>query len=354
MESTAVFETRRIKKRTDTRASTGDILPVPPKPAERAAPVRASTVLPDELDRFRDFLGKSTRDFRPRTIVAYIRGAELYLGYLRTLKIDPEEATERTVPAFLVYLVDELGNSPRTANARRAAVERYYRFRVLERGLKNYPMHDVKELPIDSSLPAIFSRNEIDGILALPIVTEIWGARDQALFWTLYSTGAKLAEVASMTMENVNLAKGFALVHGRNTPARKVFFCPEARGSLEVYLGFRCCFLSDPYASGKPRPSCPAVFINWHGQPLGERGIEYIFDQYLKRLSFRSPVTVSSFRHTYATHLMDSGADVLHVGALLGHKAIRNTLIYEKTSMRRLGNIIDRCHPHGRVKETVK
>jgi site-specific recombinase XerD len=163
-------------------------------------------------------------------------------------------------------------------------------------------------------------------------VETLLDVRDRAMLEIFYSTGARVSEIAEASLENLNLKDGTLLVIGKGSVERVVFLTPDAILWLSRYI--------------KERPPSDALFCNHRGCRLSVRGIFHIITKRAREAGFVDYVTPHTFRHSFATELLNEGADIRAVQEMLGHKNLSTTQIYTHTTRARLKEVYNRCHPH--------
>ena len=162
--------------------------------------------------------------------------------------------------------------------------------------------------------------------------------RDKAIFETLYSTGLRVSELTSLRMDSINFSNKYIRVIGKGDKERIVPIGSKAIKALMEYFSIRSTLNRD----GRIEDT---VFLNNKGGPLTSRGIRYILDKYIKKSSLKLKVTPHVFRHSFATHLLNNGADLRVVQELLGHSSISTTQIYTHVSQTRLQQVYKNTHP---------
>jgi integrase/recombinase XerC len=167
---------------------------------------------------------------------------------------------------------------------------------------------------------------------------EHYVARDRALCEMLYSSGMRISELLALTVQDVERLPSQLKILGKGRRERVVFLGPEARAALEKYLGMRGAF----------EPRDERLFLNHHGGALGDRGARFIMKKMQQSLGIRRKLSPHKMRHSFATDLLNAGADIRAVQELLGHSSLSTTQIYTRVSRERLRDIYRECHPHGR------
>lgn len=298
------------------------------------------------VDTFVAYL-KAVRHSSPATVAAYRREVERFLRSTGTE--DPRSVQTAAVRRYLASLAQE-GLGPRSVNRAMSAIRSFYRF------LRRYdadtpdPTAGLRGLRADSRLPVFLFEDEAAAMLdsaatldsaAVPPVTAdgLTAVRDAALLEFLYATGCRVAEAAALRLDDVQLEARTALVTGKGGKQRLVYLTESAARSLRTYL-------RDRFAAHPESRSVPAVFLNRRGGALSDRGMRLAVSRYRHQVG--KPVSPHTFRHSFATHLLNGGADIRTVQELLGHASLSTTQVYTHTSVDRLRDVYAVAHPHAR------
>ena len=298
------------------------------------------------VDTFVAYLN-AVRHSSPATVAAYRREVERFLRSTGTE--DPRSVQTAAVRRYLASLAQE-GLGPRSVNRAMSAIRSFYRF------LRRYdadtpdPTAGLRGLRSDSRLPVFLFEDEAAALLdsaarpdsaAVPPVTGdgLTAVRDAALLEFLYATGCRVAEAAALRLDDVQLEARTALVTGKGGKQRLVYLTESAARSLRTYL-------RDRFAAHPESRSVPAVFLNRRGGALSDRGMRLAVSRYRHQVG--KPVSPHTFRHSFATHLLNGGADIRTVQELLGHASLSTTQVYTHTSVDRLRDVYAVAHPHAR------
>lgn len=268
------------------------------------------------------------------TIRAYRRDLEEFVVRL------PEDA----VPSSIDHLVIRsfLGslrsrNLCRSTVARKlSAVRSFLRF-LLKRGLiDTNPAKAIRTPRREKRLPHFLDRAEVQKLLAAPRGKSLLTLRDRAAIEVLYSTGFRVSELAGLRIGDLDLHDGSALARGKGKKERMVPLGSFAVKSLIEYLSVR---------SKTPLPPDAPVFINRFGGSLSPRSIRRLFEKYVKIAGLSARTTPHTLRHSFATHLLDAGADLRSVQELLGHASLSTTQVYTHLTTTRLREVYEKAHP---------
>ncbi len=281
----------------------------------------------------------AARGASDHTLRAYGRDLTELLEFLEQLGIDdPTAVTPRVLRRYLVHL-DERELARTTVQRKLSAMRSLFRY-LVERGVVEvHPATGLRQRRSERRLPGVLAPEEVEALLAAPDVAKPAGRRDRALLELLYSAGTRAAETVGLDRSDVDLGRGIARVTGKGRKERLAAVGSHAVAALREYL-------SDPE---RPRPARPAdrdaLFLSLRGTRLSTRSLGRIVRAAVLRAGLRRPATPHTLRHSFATHLLDAGADLRSVQELLGHAHLVTTQIYTHVSIERLREIYERAHP---------
>ena len=289
--------------------------------------------------RYLDYLAK-VRYLSPATVKAYGLDLELFATWLEESGLAFETLSGRDARGFLVGLARR-GLSPVSVNRAVAAVRGFYVFATEQGGLEANPFDGLRGLKTAKALPSVLFEEEMTKLLSeegnafIPV-------RDRALFELLYSTGCRVSEIASLTLQDVPAGARKIKILGKGGKERFVFVGDKAREALDVYLAKRASLLEENGMGGER-----ALFINARGSALSIRGIAYLLELRLRKTGIPKRASPHTIRHSFATHVLDRGADLRIVQELLGHSNLSTTQIYTHVSIDALKDVYAAAHPHG-------
>ena len=247
------------------------------------------------------------------------------------------KANRNDIRAFL-GLVQSHGVTARTAARKLASLRTAYRFFVHAGLLEENPARTVRAPKLPRDLPEVLSIPEVTALLDAPNASEPLGARDKAVLETLYASGVRAAELAGLAVDDLDLDAGVMRVLGKRKKERIAYLGGPAIAALRGYLAVR---------GELGRPAHDRLFVNARGGPLTTRSVQRIVEKHaMAALPTRRDVSPHTLRHTFATHLLDAGADLRVVQELLGHESLSSTQIYTHVSIDRLKAIYREAHPH--------
>ena len=295
------------------------------------------------LERYLVVIG-SVEGYSPHTIRAYRSDLTALIGVLEAQGIS---APDRVVALHLRSWIGQMSRAQaarRTVARRLAAVRSFFRFLVNSKVLETSPAEELPGPKLPRELPRVLSELEMSQFLeGIPAVGFV-GARDRALFELLYSSGMRVSEITGLDLEDVPRGARHVKVRGKGNKER---LCPignVAAGFLDTYRELRGQHVSDSLTPGK-RVRRP-FFLNQRGTRLTVRGVRFLLDQYLLELGGAKHFSPHALRHSFATHLLNNGADLRTVQELLGHTNIATTQIYTQTSLEKLRQVYLKAHPH--------
>jgi integrase/recombinase XerC len=305
-----------------------------------------------EIQRFTEYLS-AERGFSDHTQRAYLKDIAQFSLYLEhgpaAFSTENQEhvteprfsllrgANRNDVRAFLGHL-RTLGASARTTARKLSAIRAIYKFWVRTGALEENPAQAVKSPKLARDLPEVLSIPEVTALMEAPDLTTPLGKRDKAILETLYSSGIRCAELAGLTLEAVDLIGGTMVVLGKRRKERVAHLGTYALEALQAYLAVR---------NSLGRPQHGRLFVNARGGPLTTRSVQRIVEKYVRAvLPGRRHVSPHTLRHTFATHMLNGGADLRVVQEMLGHESLSTTQIYTHVSIDRLKEVYRQTHPH--------
>ena len=256
----------------------------------------------------------------------------------------PAQVTSRHLRAFAVWL-HERQYSKATIARRLAAVRSWFRFLCRQGVVTANPADGLRGPRQDKKLPSFLTEDALEKLLAAPGDERWLGLRDRAILESLYSAGLRVSELTGLDMSDLDLREGVATVRGKGKKERLVFFGGSALRALTAWIGAR-----QRLTEGKTGSRAPtAVFINKNGSRLTARSVGRLLQKYLAQAGLAPGATPPSLRHSFATHLLDRGADIRSVQELLGHRSLTTTQVYTHVTTNRLKDSYAKAHPRARA-----
>ncbi|MCX8160953.1 MAG: site-specific tyrosine recombinase XerD [Candidatus Saccharicenans sp.] len=236
-----------------------------------------------------------------------------------------------------IHLQAQSGLSPRSLARLVSSLKSFFRFLLLESHIKKNPAEGLTSPSLWLTLPRVLSLEEVESLLEKPDPKKPQGIRDRAVLEILYGCGLRVSELVSLELKDVRLAQGFLICKGKGSKERIVPVGRAAARWLKTYL-------KEVRPLWDKRGS-PVIFLTRRGKPFTRQGIWKILKTYGQEAGLRDKIHPHVLRHSFATHLLERGADLRSVQMLLGHSQITTTQIYTHVSRDRLKQIYDRFHP---------
>lgn len=277
------------------------------------------------------------RGFSSNTIEAYSRDiADLRRQLEKTGVSSWEEVSHEHISGYIQGLGSEL--SPRSRARRLAAFRSFFKFLKKSGRIRSNPATLVRFPRLDAPLPKVLGTAEIESLLNIPDSATLLGKRDKAMFELLYACGLRVSELASLQVKQVFLEPGYLIVLGKGSKERLTPMGEHAADALRDYLqSARSELVKKGYA--------PEVFVNARGAGLSRQGVWKILKQRALRAGITTEITPHMLRHSFATHLLENGADLRSLQVMLGHSDISTTQIYTHVAKERLKEIHRKYHP---------
>ena len=230
--------------------------------------------------------------------------------------------------------------APASVSRMISALRKFYRFLLREGAISADPMTKIDTPKRAQHLPATLSSQEVDALMAKPDTDKPLGLRDRAIFELMYATGLRVSEVVDLRLDQLHLAMNLLQVTGKGDKDRLVPISPQATQWVDRYLQE-----ARPKLLKRVQPK--NVFVNFHGGPMTRQGIWKNLKAYIASIGIEKDVTPHTLRHSFATRLLENGADLRVVQELLGHSDISTTQIYTHLSNQHLVAVYHKTHPRG-------
>jgi len=291
----------------------------------------------DVIAEFIDYLSVE-RGLAANTLESYSRDLKHFTKFLDQAPASSWDSVSRqTITAYLAHLKKE-GKAPATIARRLAALKSFYQFLVRERYIQKDPTLNLQSPKMEKKLPQVLTVKEVERLLGQPDARTAAGKRDRAMLELLYATGIRVSELVSLNMRDINVDMGYVRCYGKGSKERIVPMGSMAVRSLRDYL-----------REGRPEllrdEGEQSLFLNHHGKRLTRQGFWKIVKKYAREARIRKPITPHTLRHSFATHLLENGADLRSVQEMLGHSDISTTQIYTHLTRGRLKEIYAKAHP---------
>jgi integrase/recombinase XerC len=266
-----------------------------------------------------------------------VQALEFFRSRLTGRLIQPAQLTTRLLRAYLAWL-HEQGYAKTTMARRIAAVRAWCRFLCRQGILAANPANGLRGPRQDKKLPRFLSEQDLARLIETPPADTPLGLRDRAILETLYSAGLRVSELTGLNVADVDLDSGLTTVRGKGKRERLALLGPQALAALKRWLEHR------EMVSARAR-SQSAVFLNKNGTRLTARSVGRLLEKYLAVAGLDPGASPHTLRHSFATHMLDRGADIRSVQELLGHRSLSTTQIYTHVTTHRLRDSYHKAHP---------
>lgn len=297
-----------------------------------------------EVEMFTSYL-QVEKNASPHTVKQYVADISEFVAFMEQHQI--------TVFAAVSYLHGRsfLGHLAKKGLARRSIARKLsslrslYRFLLREGQLEQNPFQLVSTPKMEKKLPSFLYPQEVQAFFDLPDTSAPLGIRDRLIFELLYASGMRVSELVTLSVEAVNPSMGVALVYGKGAKERYVPVGSYACDVLRQYLEYgRVKLLTGKADHGN-------LLVNYRGEPLSDRSVRRIVDKYVETYALHLRVSPHTFRHTFATHMLNGGADLRTVQELLGHVNVSTTQVYTHVTKERLRHVYDTAHPRANPRD---
>jgi len=292
------------------------------------------------LDRFLSYLYVS-KNASPLTLQAYRNDLVQFLGLEAVNQAELIEVNHLTLRSYLAWL-KERGYSRRSIARKLSATRSFLFFLQKEGVVESGKWATVARPKIEKTLPRFLYRHEVLELLEAPNSRTTLGFRDRALLEVIYASGLRVSELVGLRLSSLQLEERLIKVHGKGSKERLVPVGTVASGLINDYLE-----KIRPVLAGKNKDGgiYQELFLNKWGRPLSDRGVRYIFRKYIQQVSHKEGISPHSLRHSFATHLLEGGADLRVVQEMLGHVSISTTQIYTHITRERLSEVYHSAFP---------
>jgi len=289
----------------------------------------------DLVDQFMTYL-RVERGLSDNTVQAYSRDLSKFTDYLEKAKASPFHISRDLMDDYVRGLGK--GLSPRSVARNISAIKTFYRYLVFDGKIEGSPSRLMETPKLSRRLPDVLTRDEVDRLLSQPDASTPAGQRDQAMLELLYASGLRVSELVHLKVRDLNLEAGYVRTMGKGGKERLVPMGEKAVVSLRTYI-----------AEGRGRldkgSGTPYLFLNFRKRPLTRQGFWKILKAYGVKTSITKNITPHGIRHSFASHLLEAGADLRSVQVMLGHADIATTQIYTHVTREHLRKLHEKYHP---------
>ncbi len=293
------------------------------------------------INGYLDYL-KFERNYSDYTITNYKDDILEFFQYLRSQNLDYKHLEYSDLRFYLMYLKDEKTDSNSSIDRKLSSLRGFYKYLVSNGVVNNNFFLLINGLKKEKKLPRYFEYNELEELFKVPDIRTPLGQRDRAILELLYATGIRVGELINIKLSDIDFSERQIIILGKGNKERIVTFGDYCDEELRLYL-------DDGYKKLNIN-SLEYIFLNNNGEKITERGIRYILDKLIKKTSINKRISPHMLRHSFATHLLNEGCDLLTVQKLLGHESISATQVYTHVSIDRLKDVYFNSFPRARKK----
>ena len=288
-----------------------------------------------QVKLFLDFL-KDDKKLSENTLQSYRRDIEQYEEYVTKNKINYLKATEEIITKYMQYLRDE-NKKESTISRSLASIRSFYQYLIRVKKVKKDPTLTIESPKINKRVPNILTSKEVELLLDQPKDVDLKGTRDKAMLEFAYATGMRVTEMISLNMDDVMLDEGYVVCKGRSK-SRNIPLGTMSLKALKEYVED-----ARPYLIKDENEE--ALFVNVNGTRLTRQGFWKIVKYYKEQAHIDKDITPHVLRHSFATHLLQNGADLKAIQTMLGHSDISSTQVYMQFQDGGLKDIYKKAHP---------
>lgn len=292
-----------------------------------------------EIDRFIEYL-KYQRNYSDFTCNNYNKDLNEYNSFILSNKINYKNMDYNEAKEYVIYL-NKKNDAKSTISRKLSSLRTFYKYLVLNNKVESNPFLLVSSPKKEKRIPKFINYNNIEEILNVPNIKTKEGQRERVILEVLYASGVRVSELVNIKLKDIDFSNKNILILGKGSKERLVSFGDYALEYINLYLKEGRKLLLDGVKSDY-------LIVGKKSEKLTTRRVEQIIDDIIKRTSIKLNITPHMFRHTFATHLLDNGCDLLVVQELLGHASLSSTEIYTHVSNEHLREVYLKCHPRNK------
>ena len=293
----------------------------------------------NQLDKYTDYL-RYEKNYSDYTIESYKNDILEYFDYLNRESLKYNKVEYSDLRFYLMYLKEEKFDSNSSIDRKLSALRGFYNYLASNSIVSNNVFSLISGLKKEKKLPRYFEYNELEELFNVPDIRTSLGQRDRLILEMLYATGLRVGELVNVKISDIDLSRKIILVLGKGNKEREVTYGEYCDEILRLYLSYGYKKLN--------KSNELYLFLNNNGSQITERGVRYVLDQIIKKTSLNKSISPHVLRHSFATHLLNEGCDLLTVQKLLGHESISATQIYTHVSTDRLKEVYYSSFPRAK------
>lgn len=294
----------------------------------------------NNLDKYIDYL-LYEKAYSKHTILNYKDDILEYLDFLKLEELEYENIVYEDLRYYLVYLKDKKKNSNSSIDRKISALRGFYKYLVNLKILEVNLFDIVNGPKKEKKLPRYFEYNELEELFNSVDISSVIGRRDRLILELLYATGVRVSEMVEIKVSDIDISNRNINIIGKGNKERIVKFGEYCLDAINDYL--------DNSYNKLNINNINYLFLNSRGSKLTDRGVRYILDNLIKKTSLNKKISPHMLRHSFATHLLNNGADLLTVQKLLGHESIKATQVYTHVSTDRLKEVYFKSFPRAKL-----
>lgn len=287
----------------------------------------------------------------PHTVSSYLIDLYQFVTFLRQSghgevqegTLHPKNIDRLAIRSFLGYLYENSAGGATMAR-KLSTLSSFFRFLCREGYVETNVAKTIPSPKKENRLPSYLSVDEVFRLLNLPDRKTLLGARDGAILELFYSTGVRISELVGIRMQDLHLPQRMVKVRGKGKKERLLPMGQKSADAIEDYIEFRGKRIAKLHAAPEE------LFLNFRGRGISVRGVRKILEKYIRQNNFTGKISPHSLRHSFATHMLDAGADLRSIQEMLGHSSLSTTQKYTHLTIDRLLEVYDKAHPRARVK----
>lgn len=288
-----------------------------------------------QIRNFLNFI-ENEKKVSDNTLQSYKRDIMQYEKYVEENKINYTKVDEEQIKDYLKYMSD-IGKKSSTISRSLASIRSFYQYLLKNKKVKRDPTEGIQSPKIEKRIPSVLTSQEVELLLEQPKNVDLKGIRDKAMLEFAYATGMKVTEIISLNIEDVNLEDGYVSCKTKDR-TRNIPLGSLSLKALKDYIeNSRNILIKDE--------SVTALFVNTNGQRLTRQGFWKIVKYYKEQAHISKDITPHILRHSFATHLLQNGADLKAIQTMLGHSDISSTQVYMQFQDATIQNIYHKAHP---------
>ena len=292
-----------------------------------------------EIDKFIEYL-KYQRNYSDFTCNNYKKDLNEYNSFILSNKINYKNMDYNEAKEYVIYL-NKKNDAKSTISRKLSSLRTFYKYLVLNNKVESNPFLLVSSPKKEKRIPKFINYNNMEEILNVPNIKTKEGQRERVILEVLYASGVRVSELVNIKLKDIDFSNKNILILGKGSKERLVSFGDYALEYINLYLKEGRNLLLDGVKSDY-------LIVGKKSEKLTTRRVEQIIDDIIKRTSIKLNITPHMFRHTFATHLLDNGCDLLVVQDLLGHASLSSTEIYTHVSNEHLREVYLKCHPRNK------